>query len=153
MLNISRYIYKRAGRKKGQRSCGGWGSCIPEALPEQRNEMSIRPFTFIHSRQNGTDLVGTRCLIWQSGVVGPDKGQPPLTSPLALFSNGGERERERERAWYMHFFFALYTSTQAAKWLSFRGSCNFHSFCLCTHCICNQHEYSTYFISLQSCPE
>ena len=41
-----------------------------------------------------------------AGVVGPDQGQLPPTSPLALFSNGGERERERERErdWYMHFF-------------------------------------------------
>src|SRR5258706_11364031 len=56
--------------------------------------------------------------IWYPGwlemtarVVGPNQGQLPLTSPLALFSNGGERER----AWYTHFFFTLYTSAQAAK--------------------------------------
>ena len=39
-----------------------------------------------------------------AGVVGPDQGQLPPTSPLALFSNGGERERERESLVYTFFF-------------------------------------------------
>src|SRR5258706_15220647 len=63
-----------------------------------------------------------------AGVVGPNQGQLPLTSPLALFSNGGERERERERGWYTLFFFTLDTSAREAKRRSCRGGCVFFFF-------------------------
>jgi len=39
--------------------------------------------------------------------------QLPPTSPLALSSSGGERERER--AWYTHF---IYLSTTPCEWSS-----------------------------------
>ena len=41
----------------------------------------------------------------QPGWLDLTKGQLPLTSPLALFSNGGERERERERESLVYAFF------------------------------------------------
>src|SRR5258706_3310405 len=59
-----------------------------------------------------------------AGVVGPNQGQLPPTSPLALFSNGGEREREREPGIRI-FFFTLDTPARAAKRRSFRGGCVF----------------------------
>src|SRR5258706_14930512 len=60
-----------------------------------------------------------------SQVVGNDSRggwtQPGLT-PSDLSSRSLlQWRRERERAWYMLFFFTLYTSAQAAKRRSFRG--------------------------------
>src|SRR5258706_5772432 len=46
-----------------------------------------------------------RWLEMTAGVVGPNQGQLPPTSPLALFSNGGEREREPG----ICFFFSHFT--------------------------------------------
>ena len=83
-----------------------------------------------------TDMVGR--------VVGGDSQggwtRPRANSPwplLLLSSPMEERERERESLVYAFFFFALYTSMRAAKWQSFRGRCNFFSFHIRTHCICN----------------
>ena len=45
-------------------------------------------------------------------VVGPNQGQLPPTSPLALFSNGGERERERERESLVYTIFFLHSTPQ-----------------------------------------
>src|SRR5258706_6803950 len=54
-----------------------------------------------------------------AGVVGPNQGQLPPTSPLTLFSNGGERERER--AWYTHFFFRTLHLSASSKTTKFQG--------------------------------
>ena len=49
-----------------------------------------------------------------SRVVGPDQVQLPPTSPLALSSSGGEREREREPG--IHNFF--FVNTAPREWSS-----------------------------------
>src|SRR5258706_16405930 len=55
-------------------------------------------------------------------VVGPNQGQLPLTSPLALFSNGGERERES--LVYAFFFRTLHLS-MSSKTTKFQGGLRF----------------------------
>ena len=63
----------------------------------------------------------------QPGWLDPTKGQLPPTSPLALFSNGGERERERERerAMYTQFFFRTLHLTASSKTTSFQRGLRF----------------------------
>src|SRR6267154_824689 len=98
-----------------------------------------------------------------AGVVGPDEGPTPSSlsslSPPLLFSPSlslslslsREREREREREPGIRlFFFALYTSSQAAKRRSFRGVCNFFSFRICNHCIRDCNEYNTFPFTVKS---
>ena len=78
---------------------------------------------------------------------------PSDLSSRSLLQWRREREREREREpGICIFFFALYTSTRAAKRQSFRGRCDFLSFHICTYCICNQHEYTALFMSVESRP-
>jgi len=84
----------------------------------------------------GTDAVGSMCTHMVSWVVGndswggfgPNQGQLPPTSPLALFSNGGGRERERERAWYVHFFSHFTPQHEQQNNEVSGGGCNFFWF-------------------------
>ena len=62
----------------------------------------------------------------QPGWLDLTKGQLPLTSPLALFSNGGERERERERESHVYaFFFRTLHLTVSSKTTSFQRGLRF----------------------------
>jgi hypothetical protein len=54
----------------------------------------------------------------------PTKVRLPPTSPLALFSNGGERERERESLVYAFFFRTLHLSV-SGKMAKFQGGSRF----------------------------
>jgi hypothetical protein len=55
-------------------------------------------------------------------VVGPDQGLAPPTSPLTLFSNGGERERES--LVYTIFFHTVHLSV-SSKTAEFQGGHKF----------------------------
>src|SRR5258706_13379040 len=93
--------------------CVPWQSVMSPIRPEKKN-LFIPCRTAWAMMGGGQGLMQlVQCVpIWYprwlemtAGVVGPNQGQLPPTSPLALFSNGErERERERERAWYMHVF-------------------------------------------------
>ena len=82
-----------------------------------------------------------------AGVVGPDQGQLPPTSPFALFSNGGERERER--AWYTQIYFRTLRPNASSKTASFQGGRNFLSFRIRTHRLYNKYEYIMFFFSVK----
>jgi len=73
-----------------------------------------------------------------AGVVGPNQGQLPLTSPLALFSNGGEREREREREPGIRIFFSHLTPQREQQNDEVSGGVVFFfGFRIFNHCIYN----------------
>jgi len=74
-----------------------------------------------------------------AGVVGPNQGQLPPTSPLALFSNGGERERERERESLVYaFFFSHFTPQREQQNDEVSGGVAFFfGFRIFNHCIYN----------------
>src|SRR5258706_8307240 len=72
----------------------------------------------------GTDAVGSMCTHMVSQVVGPNQGQLPPTSPLALFSNG-EREREREREPGICIFFHTIHLSVSSKTMTFQGGLHF----------------------------
>src|SRR5258706_6209884 len=83
---------------------GGWGGptqsvrCVPCGRPSAWYTSDMVPIWY------------PGWLEMTAGVVGPNQGQLPPTSPLALFSNGGERERERERESLVYaFFFSHFT--------------------------------------------
>src|SRR5258706_16170740 len=59
-----------------------------------------------------------------AGVVGPNQGQLPPTSPLTLFSNGGEREREPG----IRIFFRTLHLSASSKMTKFQGGCIFFWF-------------------------
>ena len=56
-----------------------------------------------------------------AGVVGPNQGQLPPTSPLTLFSNGGEREREPG----IRIFFRTLHLSASSKMTKFQGGLHF----------------------------
>src|SRR5258708_2583901 len=100
---------------------GGWRGptqsvrCVPCGRPSARYTSDMVPIWY------------PGWLEMTAGVVGPNQGQLPPTSPLALFSNGGERERERERerAWYTHFFFRTLHLSASSKTTKFQGGLRF----------------------------
>ncbi len=112
--------------------CVPWQSVMSPIRPEKKN-------LFIPCRTAWAMMGGwqglmqlVQCVpIWYprwlemtAGVVGPNQGQLPPTSPLALFSNG-EREREREREPGICMFFHTIHLSVSSKTMTFQGGLHF----------------------------
>src|SRR5258706_12376352 len=109
---------------------GWWGPkqsvrCLPCGRPSARYTSDMVPIWY------------PGWLEMTAGVVGPNQGQLPPTSPLALFSNGGERERERESLVYAFFFSHFTPQCEQQNDEVSGGVAFFFGFRIFNHCIYN----------------